>query len=229
MASQRQRKLERTLAARTHAVDLLKEGGADKKTIVEAKASAMAVSREYTEFSKAMGLPQQRERVGLALAGMEGKSNPAPKPLPSNTQAVEISASGLDKSAKSGIIKAERKAALEKIGSDELPLSINVGNQNKHIKDSHSYDQAEKKSIFYGDLELAQKLVEEYHGKGEFRFTKDGKWSKKEIVTLEKDIGITFDANTGIPKKTNRFAIHYGKKGTHVVPIEPLEEKGDKK
>ena len=103
-ASQRQRKLERTLAARTHAVDLLKDGGADEKTIVEAKASAMAVSREYTNFSKAMGLPQQRERVGLALAGMEGKSNPAPKPIPSNTQAVEISANRLTKQTESGTI-----------------------------------------------------------------------------------------------------------------------------
>jgi hypothetical protein len=224
-ASQRQRRLERTIAARRHAVDLLEEGGADEKTIQDAKISFQAVSQEYTRFSKAMGLPQQRERVGTALAGMKYEENPAPKGLPTDTQTVEIP---LDKSEKSGIIDTERKAALEKIGTDELPLKINAGNQNKHIRTSHSFNPADNKSVFYGNLEQAQRLVDAYHGKGEFRFTKAGKWTNKEIITLEKEVGITFNEAVNEWKKTNRFAIHYGKKGTHIVPIEPLE-KEDKK
>lgn len=96
-ASQRQRRLERTIAARRHAVDLLEEGGADEQTIQTARASFQAVSQEYTRFSKAMGLPQQRERVGLALAGMKYDENPAPKPMKTDTQTVEISAKGIDK------------------------------------------------------------------------------------------------------------------------------------
>lgn len=103
-ASQRQRRLERTIAARHHAVDLLEEGGADEKTIQNARASFQAVSQEYTRFSKAMGLPQQRERVGLALAGMKYDVPPAPKPIKTNTHTVEIP---LDKSEKSGIIDTE--------------------------------------------------------------------------------------------------------------------------
>ncbi len=103
-ASQRQRRLERTIAARRHAVDLLEEGGADEQTIQNARASFQAVSQEYTRFSKAMGLPQQRERVGLALAGMKYDELPAPKPMKTNTQTVEIP---LDKSEKSGIIDTE--------------------------------------------------------------------------------------------------------------------------
>lgn len=102
--SQRQRRLERTIAARRHAVDLLEEGGADEKTIQTARASFQAVSQEYTRFSKAMGLPQQRERVGTALAGMKYDENPAPKPMKTDTQTVEIP---LDKSEKSGIIDTE--------------------------------------------------------------------------------------------------------------------------
>lgn len=108
-ASQRQRRLERTIAARRHAVDLLEEGGADEKTIQNARASFQAVSQEYTRFSKAMGLPQQRERVGLALAGMKYEENPAPKPVKTNTQTVEIP---LDKSEKSGIIDTRRESDL---------------------------------------------------------------------------------------------------------------------
>lgn len=103
-ASQRQRRLERTIAARRHAVDLLEEGGADEQTIQTARASFQAVSQEYTRFSKAMGLPQQRERVGLALAGMKYDEPPAPKPMKTDTQTVEIP---LDKSEKSGIIDTE--------------------------------------------------------------------------------------------------------------------------
>ena len=108
-ASQRQRRLERTIAARRHAVELLEEGGADEKTIQNARASFQAVSQEYTRFSKAMGLPQQRERVGTALAGMKYEENPAPKGLPTDTQTVEIP---LDKSEKSGIIDTRRESDL---------------------------------------------------------------------------------------------------------------------
>ena len=108
-ASQRQRRLERTIAARRHAVDLLEEGGADEQTIQTARASFQAVSQEYTRFSKAMGLPQQRERVGTALVGMKYDEPTAPKPLKTNTQTVEIP---LDKSEKSGIIDTRRESDL---------------------------------------------------------------------------------------------------------------------
>lgn len=96
-ASQRQRRLERTIAARRHAVELLEEGGADEQTIQTARASFQAVSQEYTRFSKAMGLPQQRERVGTALAGMKYDEPTAPKPMKTDTQTVEISSKGIDK------------------------------------------------------------------------------------------------------------------------------------
>lgn len=112
-ASQRQRRLERTVAARSHAVELLKDGGADEKTIRDAKISAQAVSQEYTRFSKAMGLTEQRERIGLALAGMEGEPNHAPKARPTDTKTVEISTKGLDKSVKSGIIDTKHETELE--------------------------------------------------------------------------------------------------------------------
>jgi hypothetical protein len=103
-ASQKQRRLERTVAARYHAVDLLKEGGADEKSIQDAKISYQAVSQEYTRFSRAMGLTPQRERINLALGGMEGRNNPAPPPVKTDAKPVEIP---LDKSEKSGIINTE--------------------------------------------------------------------------------------------------------------------------
>ena len=64
-ATQRQRELERTLRARRQSVKLLEAGGADAEDITKERASYRAVSQEYTRFSKAMGIPEQRERIKI--------------------------------------------------------------------------------------------------------------------------------------------------------------------
>lgn len=152
-ASQRQRRLERTIAARRHAVDLLEEGGADEQTIQTARASFQAVSQEYTRFSKAMGLPQQRERVGTALAGMKYEENPAPKGLPTDTQTVEIP---LDKSEKSGIIEADLARYKQFDTGDEAndffyydgeKRGLLAKKQSKHAQWEKSLSKSENESI----------------------------------------------------------------------------------
>lgn len=152
-ASQRQRRLERTIAARRHAVDLLEEGGADEQTIQDAKISFQAVSQEYTRFSKAMGLPQQRERVGTALAGMKYEENPAPKPMKTDTQTVEIP---LDKSEKSGIIEADLARYKQFDTGDEAndffyydgeKRGLLAKKQSKHAQWEKSLSKSENESI----------------------------------------------------------------------------------
>lgn len=152
-ASQRQRRLERTIAARRHAVDLLEEGGADEQTIQTARASFQAVSQEYTRFSKAMGLPQQRERVGTALAGMKYDELTAPKGLPTNTQTVEIP---LDKSEKSGIIEADLARYKQFDTGDEAndffyydgeKRGLLAKKQSKHAQWEKSLSKSENESI----------------------------------------------------------------------------------
>lgn len=89
-ATQRQRRLETTMRAQRQEIKLLKEGGADEDSIIEARARYRKTSDEYARFSKAMELPQQRERVtvdGLGNIG-QGKYKKA-----------------VDKSSESGIIK----------------------------------------------------------------------------------------------------------------------------
>ena len=71
-------------------IKLLKEGGADEDSLIEARARYRKTSDEYARFSKAMELPQQRERVtvdGLGNIGV-GKYKKS-----------------VDKSSESGIIK----------------------------------------------------------------------------------------------------------------------------
>ena len=51
------------MRAQRQEIKLLKEGGADEDSLIEAQARYRKTSDEYARFSKAMELPQQRERV----------------------------------------------------------------------------------------------------------------------------------------------------------------------
>ncbi len=62
-AQQRQRRLETAMRADRQKIELLTQGGADDDTITGAKAKYFQRQDEYVKFSKAMGLPQQWERV----------------------------------------------------------------------------------------------------------------------------------------------------------------------
>lgn len=63
---QYQRRLERTIRKQKQDVELLKTAGADKKDIMEARSRLRLTDKHYVEFSKAMELPQQRERLRIA-------------------------------------------------------------------------------------------------------------------------------------------------------------------
>lgn len=67
-ATQRQRQLESRMRIEREKIALLESGGADDETIDAKKAHYHAISSEYSEFSKAMKLPQQRERVNIGTA-----------------------------------------------------------------------------------------------------------------------------------------------------------------
>ena len=71
-ATQRQRKLETAMRSQRQKIKLLQDGGADEDDIITARAKYRVMSKEYTDFSKAMGLPQQRERVTIDGLGNIG-------------------------------------------------------------------------------------------------------------------------------------------------------------
>lgn len=94
-ATQRQRRLETTMRAQRQKIKLLEEGGADEDTLTEARARYRTTSAEYSRFSNACGIPQQRERVTVDGLGAIGN-----KPI--------------DKSGNSGIIRE---------GSNQKPIT----------------------------------------------------------------------------------------------------------
>ena len=106
------------------------------------------------------------------------------------------------------------------INGEKRNIRIFEGRQGKHIKGHNNYENAVKNgknpSIFEGTIEEAQKLTDEFAGKG--------KWDKlchKEVVDFGKIIGERVDPETGIGTPTTRGTIHYSKKGVHIVPAKP--------
>lgn len=71
-ATQKQRSLERAMRAQRQQIHLLEQGGANEDDIILARGRYRATSSEYTRFSKAMNLPQQRERVTVDGLGNVG-------------------------------------------------------------------------------------------------------------------------------------------------------------
>ena len=91
---------------------------------------------------------------------------------------------------------------------------INQGKQDKHILGSNNYTNG--RSYLTISKEKAQELINQYAGKGTLEFSDSGKWNKKEIITVNEQIGVVKNKNEEI--KTNSFKIHYSKTGTHIVP-----------
>lgn len=114
-ALQRQRKLETAMRAQRQKIHLLEEAGADEEDIINARCRYRGTSQEYTRFSKAMGLPQQRERVnadGLGNIGV-GKYSKA-----------------VDKTEKYGIMN---------VGSDDVALEYQRYGRNKNTLVNNTY------------------------------------------------------------------------------------------
>lgn len=61
------------MRAQRQEIKLLQEGNADEMDIISARARYRATSAEYARFSKAMDLPQQRERVTVDGLGKIGQ------------------------------------------------------------------------------------------------------------------------------------------------------------
>lgn len=76
-ATQRQRQLETTMRARREQVQLLRQAGADRDTIVEYQCKYQATLQEYRAFSDKMGLETQMERVYTGRT--PGRISPSPQ------------------------------------------------------------------------------------------------------------------------------------------------------
>lgn len=107
-ALQRQRRLETTMRAQKQQIALLESGGADEDTLTAAKGRYRTMSYEYTRFSKAMGLPQQRERIRVS-GDFVPKVGARKTGTVSEAERAELLKNPLTSEGRSGIIKVEEE------------------------------------------------------------------------------------------------------------------------
>lgn len=120
-ALQRQRRLETAMRAQKQKIDLLETGDANEDDILNARCRYHGLSQEYSMFSKAMKLPQQRERVntgGAFVAKVGANRNGKVSP----DERLELLKNPLTNSGGNGIIES---------GSDDVILENQRYGRNK--------------------------------------------------------------------------------------------------
>lgn len=116
--------------------------------------------------------------------------------------------------ASSEVIKA--------IDRGKISAQVNIGNQTKHIKDSHNF--IEGKSYILGNLEDCQTLISELYGTGQALVKgNNGEFNNKERVRASREFGVYVNEETKQESKTRYGIIHYGKAGAHIIPARSKE------
>ena len=125
-ALQYQRKLERTIRKQKQDIKLLEKARADKDDLTAARCRKRLTEKTYVEFSKAMGLRQQRERLKV------GEANPTKEEL-----------EAIEKRKRIAIIKSELKELgfRGKINLEPSKVDFEkLGFDSEHINDERQHE-----------------------------------------------------------------------------------------
>lgn len=167
-ATQRQRSLETTMRAQREKISLLEEGNANEDSIITARARYFKTSDEYVRFSKAMDLPQQRERVLIDGNGI-------------------ISNKPVAKSAESGIIKEQGKKPITKI-TDQTINCVPKVNISQYSDEELIFIQKQHKELL--------RVAKNENNNNEVAFVFKNNFKSKDVI-LGSETGIEFGALSG--------------------------------
>lgn len=204
-AEQMQRGMERNIRRWKREQSAMKAAGLDT---AEASGKVKLWNSRYQDFCGKTGLKTQGDRLSIESFKMSGGTTRRTERLA--RQQAEV-------------YNAKKEEIRKRIQSEQTSKKLHRGNQNKHILGSSGY--IDGRSYVYGDLDAMQALVNRYSGTGEPKLTRNLEWTHKEFVIADKPIGVVINVETGAKTETRRFAIHYGKKGTHIVPRKERESK----
>lgn len=215
--TQRARELERRIRATKREVmglraaldapDADPEALADTQKAYERKAALLQrQNKDYTDFCKENDIRRREERVSIAQWDRHQAAMARAAAKRRKNQEVE---------RKRKIAYNEQKARNE-IGTQNLPLTIFEGRQNKHIKSAREYENG--KSYLTIGIDEAQEIVNKYANTGELKMSKAGNWNNKEVIFADRPVGYAVDASGNNKQLTYKATIHYSKKGTHIVP-----------
>ena len=152
-ALQKQRRMETLMRAQRQEIKLLKEGGADEEDITNATIRYRGTSAEYARFSKAMNLPQQRERVTIDGLRNVTKSSPETVENAKNSGIIrskEVETAVIDVHSIGNIdISKYNLVTDKKIITDEV---IITDNRINHIIERRGQDFYEEYSKYFSDI-----------------------------------------------------------------------------
>jgi hypothetical protein len=93
--------------------------------------------------------------------------------------------------------------------------TINPEKQKRHLG-----PQEDGRSYIYGTLEDAQRIVDNYSGKGTWK-SEDG---FKERVDVGYTVGAFVDQDSGVEIPSQVIIIIYSKTGAHIYPVRPIKK-----
>lgn len=222
-STQMQRRIERTIRKQKRLKTAYEAAGLTGDATT-ANIKLRRLNAKYKEFSKAAGLPEQRERLKVLYG--DKKSEAAAQALKAKRQS-EAEQAALQNEKNIAILK-------EKIASGEISTVIRPQVQARHIEGTMDFERYKAQRISNGKtpqsvmtitMQEAQEFVDSRSGTGTviIQKQKNGALKIVEFANADATIGRYYKNNAY--HKTNRAGIYYSKKGTHVVPTEPKENK----
>ncbi|WP_437342018.1 polymorphic toxin type 50 domain-containing protein [Ewingella docleensis] len=142
--------------------------------------------------------------IGGAVYGMKGLDVPAIN-KPSTLAPETVTTKGA--TASSGSVKN---------------VSINQGQQNKHIPGTNEYKIASDAGLNKSTITVSSEVLLQKVGSGQqVGNVAIGIPGSKERINYGQVIGNYIDPQTGISTPTTNGIVHYGKNGVHIVPARP--------
>lgn len=212
--TQIQRALERDVRKQKRECMLFDELGdkdAFEKSAVKLKAKE-AKLKHYVDNNDNLHRRKDREQV----VGFD--KSISSKAVSTNKKVVNIADKSYNKGNTEKNVRTyfNDKKLRSKLRSNDTPKLIESGKQGKHIKGSNNY--IEGNSYLTVSEAEAQELVNKYAGTGDIKRDRKGRWTNKEFITADKNMGVVVDRESGEEITTSRFSIHYSKNGVHIVP-----------
>lgn len=177
-ALQQQRKMETVMRKYRQDIRLLQEGGADEEDIILKKARYRGAMQTYKDFSRKMGLPEQKQRI--LQDGLTGSF------MPTKAEQKKLAQKQRDDK-----IKAEIKAAGMRGEIDlhpEIPDLESLSFDDKHINSERSHNVTEDEAKRY--IRNAEFSTTKWNGKFTNYYSRDGATyvdnEKKHIRTAFK-------------------------------------------
>lgn len=190
-ATQMQRRVEREIRKQKRLKAAYEAAGLEDESKT-ANIRLQILNEKYRRFSKAAGLPEQRER----------------------TRVLHMNDASKAKAADVKVRRSAEEPIRKSIKRGDYPLTINPEKQARHMLGA----AIPGRSVITVSMEELQSIINQKAGGGKLDLTDSFIWNKREIIDVGKEIGYTINAKGDIIT-TRSIKIHYSKTGVHAVPF----------